>query len=55
MSNVNFLIAYVISFVSGAVITFSQISAAKMKFKQFSEFGSRTICISSVLELSQDL
>ena len=35
----NFLIADVIS---GTVITFSQGSAAKIKSKQLSEFGSRT-------------
>ena len=43
MSNRNCLIADVISFVSGTMITFSQEGAAKIKSKQFSEFGSRTI------------
>ena len=37
MSNMNFLIAGVIYFVSG---TFSKGGAAKIKSKQFSEFGS---------------
>ena len=43
ISNMNFLIADVIQFVSGTVITFSQGGAAKIKSKQFSKFGSRTI------------
>ena len=38
----NFLTADVIWFVSGTAITFSQGGAAKIKSKQFSEFGSRT-------------
>ena len=41
MSNMNFLIAYVIQFVSNTMITFSQYIGTKSKFKQFSEFGSR--------------
>ena len=32
-----------IQFVSGTIITFSQRGAAKIKSKQFSEFGSQTI------------
>ena len=39
MSNMNFLIADVILLVSGTIITFSQGDAAKIKSKQFSEFG----------------
>ena len=42
ISNMNFLIADVIWFVSGTMITFSQGGAAKNKSKQFSEFGFRT-------------
>ena len=42
MSNMNFLIADVTYFVSGTMITFSPGGATKIKFKQFSEFGSRT-------------
>ena len=38
----NFLIAEVIKFVSGTMITFSQRGAVKMECKQFSVFGSRT-------------
>ena len=41
---INFLIADVIKFVPGTMITFSQGGAAKIKSKQFSEFGSRTVC-----------
>ena len=41
MSNMNFLIADVIQFVSGTVITFS----AKIKSEQFSEFDSRTMVV----------
>ena len=40
ISNMNFLIADVIS---GTMITFPQRDAVKIKSKQFSEFGSRTI------------
>ena len=43
MSNMNFLIADVIQFVSGTMITFSQRGVTKIKSKQFSEFDSRTI------------
>ena len=43
MSNMNFLIADVILFVSGTMTTFSQGDGTKIKPKQFSEFGSRTI------------
>ena len=39
----NFLIADMIWFVSGTIITFSQGGTAKIKSKQFSEFGSWTI------------
>ena len=42
ISNINFLIADVIQFVSGTIITFSKGGAAKIKSEQFSEFGSRT-------------
>ena len=42
ISNMNFRIANVILFVSGTTITFSQGGAAKVKSKQFSEFGSQT-------------
>ena len=42
MSSMNFLIAGVIWFVSGTMITFSQGDAAKIKSKQLSEIGSRT-------------
>ena len=42
MSNMNFLIADVISFVFGTIKTFSQENATKIKFKQFSEHGSWT-------------
>ena len=38
----NFLIADVIKFVPGTMITFSQGGAAKTRSKQFSEFGSQT-------------
>ena len=43
MSNMNFLIADVIQFSSNTKITFSQRGVTKIKSKQFSEFGSRTI------------
>ena len=42
MSNMNFLIAYVIKFSSETKITFSQGDATKIKSEQFSELGSRT-------------
>ena len=42
-----FLIADVIQFVSGTMITFSQRGAAKIKSNQFSEFGSRTNTLAS--------
>ena len=42
MSNMNFLIVYVIQFVFGIMITFSQGDATKIKSKQFSEFGYQT-------------
>ena len=45
MSNINFLIADVILFLSDAKITFSQKDATKIKSKQFSDFGSQTISI----------
>ena len=38
----NILIADMIWFVSGTMITFSQGGAAKIESKQFSEFGSQT-------------
>ena len=40
ISNMNFPIADVIKFVSGIMITFSQGGEAKIKSKQFSEFGN---------------
>ena len=43
MSNTNILIADVISFVYGRMITFSQGGAAKIQSEQFSEFGFRTM------------
>ena len=43
MSNVNFLIADVIPFVSGLMTIFTQEDGTKRKFKQFSEYGSQTI------------
>ena len=42
MFNMNFLIAYVIQFSSDTRITLSQGNATKIKFKQFSEFDSKT-------------
>ena len=48
MSNMNFLTADVIQFVSGTIITFSQGDATKTKSKKFSEFGSWTIVVSQV-------
>ena len=39
MSNINFLMAYVILFSSHTKITFSQRDATKIKSKRFSEFG----------------
>ena len=48
-SNMNFLIADDIQSVSGTMITFSQGGAAKIKSKQFSEFGSRTKELYSIL------
>ena len=50
----NFLIADVIQFVSGTMTTFSQGDAAKIKSKQFSEFGSRTniFKIGGIVELT---
>ena len=42
MSNMNFLIADVIQFVSGTMTTFSQADGTKIKSEQFSEFRSRT-------------
>ena len=41
ISNMNFLIANVIYFVSSTMITFSQGGAAKLKSKQFSELAPR--------------
>ena len=43
MPNLNSVIAAVIQFVSGTMITFSQGDATKIKTKRFSDFGSRTI------------
>ena len=44
MSNMNFLIADVIQFLSGTMNdNFLTRGAANIKSKQFSEFGSRTI------------
>ena len=43
MSNMNFVIADVIQSSPDTKITFSQGGVTKVKFKQFSEFGSRTI------------
>ena len=42
MSNMNFLTEDVILFVSGTMIVFSQRDAARIKSKQFLEFGSQT-------------
>ena len=47
ISKINFLIADVIWFVSGTIITFSQGGAAKIRSKQFSEFGFQTSILSS--------
>ena len=42
MSNINFLIADVIQFVSGTITTFSQGNGTKTQSKQLLEFGSQT-------------
>ena len=42
MSNMNFLIADVMWILSDTKISYSQEDATKIRFKQFSEFGSQT-------------
>ena len=49
MSNINFLIADVIWFASGTVVTCSQAGEAKTKSKQFSEVSSQTILNTSLI------
>ena len=49
--NMNFLITEMIQFVSGKMRTFSQRGAAKLRSKQFSEFGSRTKSLSQILSI----
>ena len=51
ISSMNFLIADVIYLVSCTMITFSQGGAAKIKSKQFSEFGSRTTLLFQLLKI----
>ena len=52
MFNMNFLIGDVILFLSDSKIIFSQRDATKIKYNQFSEFGSQT---TSTLQTCQKL
>ena len=49
MSNMNALIAHVMQFVSGTMITVSQRDVTKIRSEQFSEFGTFKTTIDFIL------